>query len=261
MHYLRSAATVFLLCALAGCGGGSTPATSQTGAKPAYLRVVNASPDIETVNTQLPAGAPPCNFQTTQPSFGSSVSVQIDGTTQVASFPYGFVSQYVPVSAGSASVAVVYPVSVQSVCPSYIAKITVSAGSRYTVVVAGSYQQKTLQWLTFNDSFTSGAQMYNVSTIASPSVVGTFTPGNTDYQPQASLALGQSSQVPVASSAPGTAFFAGPAANPVAVLQPSNVDSFDSNNVVPFDSYRTFSVFVIDPPLGGTFPQLVGGFQ
>lgn len=260
----KTIACAVLAAALASCGKSTTPAGTAASSASAFVRVVNGSPDIETVNPFAPPGAPGCNFGSTIGGLGTLISAQVDGTQASASFPYQAVSTYIAVAPGAANIAVVAPGGLQTGCPSLtFTTPPLAAGSYQTVVVAGAYQTKTLKFLVFSDpgpSSKPGVQIDNAAPTAGTIGFGTFVPGTTHYQSAGSVAFGKTAPVPSASAPPGLAYFAGPAALPVAAIAPSQIDTYDANDVLPFGNYGHLSLFVIDPPLGSTNPGLIGGF-
>lgn len=249
---------------LASCGKSAAPATSAGGAALAYVRLVNGSPDIETINPALPPASAACNFGSTIAGLGTLISAQIDGAPAAQSFPFQAVSQYVGVPAGAANITIVYPGGQQTGCPPLtFTTPALQAGTHLTVVVAGEYQNKNLQFAVFSDpapSSSPGAQFENAAPLSGTVGIGTFAPGGSTYQSAGTLAFGKTASVRVANAAPGTAFFSGSASAPSSLLYPSQIDAFDTNDVLPFGSYNHLSVFIVDPPLGGTEPGLAGAF-
>jgi hypothetical protein len=255
---------LILLCmALASCGPGAAPSGSTGSRSFAYVRFVNASPDIETTNPALPPSAPACNFGTTTPATGNFISVQINGVTATSSFPYESVSPYIPLPSGVSTISVTAAGSLQTGCvPLTFTTPSLATGSYQTIVVSGVYQNKTLQFLVFDDpapSSSPGVQINNASPQSGVIGVGTFLPGTAAYQSTGSVAFAKSAELPSASAAPGLAFFAGSTSSPV-TIEPSQVYAFDTGNVVPFENYDHLSLFIVDPPLGSTSPHLAGGF-
>ena len=249
--------------ALASCGKSTTPQASSGSAGAAYVRVVNGSADIETANPAIPGAT--CDFGSNSPSVGTLISAQVDGLPAANAFPYHAVSQYVAVSPGPASITVQYPGgSLTTGCPALsFSTPALSAGSYETVIVAGEYQNKTLQFAVFSDpapSASPGATVYDAAP-ASPSVsYGTFVPGTASFSNLGALTFGKTGGAPMVKNAPGTAFFIGSAASPSGTLYPSQVNPFDQNNVLPFQNDNHFSVFVVDPAPGGAAPTLAGAF-
>lgn len=255
-------AAAFTLFGCSSGGAAATPSGPASGV--AYLRMVNASPDIETSAPQG-GGAATCDFNSADASIGPLIAVQVDGAQAVASFPYRSVSGYAPVAAGPASVTIVYPSSVPNGCPNLSFSTPVlAAGSSYTLVVAGQYAKKTLGFTLFADATGApDAQFYNVSPATGTIDAGTFTPGQANFTFSASVAVGKSAKLPIASSAPGIAYYAGSGTTPVATIEPSAIDGFDVSNVIPYNNQSHFSVFLIDGNAAGgsAQPQLAGGFN
>lgn len=253
-----------LIWTLAACGGSTSPSTpAQTAAGTAFVRLADGSPDIETTSPSLPPQLK-CNFGTTAQGFGTLISAEVNGVQATASFPYGAISDYIGVPAAAASISVIYPGGVQSGCPPLTFTTPVlKAGSYQTIAVAGSYQNKTLRFIVFADKAPSdspGAQMNNASPQFGTTGFGTFVPGKTVFNSAGTVSLGASSPVPTASSAPGLGFYIGPASSPQAALLPSQIYDYDVDNVVPFGNLSHVSLFVIDPPPGASFPNLIGAF-
>ncbi|HEV3154349.1 MAG TPA: DUF4397 domain-containing protein [Candidatus Baltobacteraceae bacterium] len=255
----------FALCAaaLCACGKNATPSGSGAAAGTAYIRLVNGSADIETVNPQLPPTAPKCNFGSSAGGFGQLISAQVNGITAAASFPYEAVSSYVPVSQGTVNVSILYPGgTVTTGCPPLtFTTPALKAGSYTTVVVAGEYQSKTLQFVVFSDpdpASSPSAQISNASPQFGATQTGTFVPGTSAFQNTGNVAFGASASMPTASSAPGLAYFLGSASFPGAMLLPSQISSLDVNNVLPFGNFAHLSMYAIDPTPGGAAPNLIG---
>ena len=249
---------------LASCGKSSVPSAGTSAANTAYLRVVNGSADIETVNPSLPPTAPACNFGSAVGGVGTLISVQIDGVAAASSFPYETVSQYVAVPAAAANVSVVYPGGNTGGCPALTFVTPALKGGTYqTVVVAGAYVSKTLQFMMFSDpapASSPGVQISNAAPQSGTTGVGSLVPGSAVFQSAGSVAPGQSAALPSAPAAPGLAYYAGTPPAAAVTLAPSKIYSFDTNDTVPFASYGHLSLYVVDPVPGGTMPNLTGAF-
>ena len=211
---------------LASCGKSSVPSASNSAASSAYLRIVNGSADIETVNPSLPSTAPACNFGSATGGVGTLISVQIDGVVAAASFPFQTVSQYVAVPAAAANVSIVYPGGSTGGCPPLTFVTPALKGGTYqTVVVAGAYVSKTLQFMMFSDpspASSPGVQISNAAPQSGTTQVGSLVPGSTAFQSAGTLAPGQSAALPSAPASPGLAYYAG--TPPAAVtLAPSKI--------------------------------------
>lgn len=255
---------LFLAVVLSSCGKGSTPAAGEQAAAFAYVRVVNGSPDIETIDPKLPPTAPACDFGSAVGGIGTLISAEINGVQAAASFPYEAISQYVAVGPGPASVAIVAPGGLQTGCPSIsFTTPALQANSYQTVVLSGAYVKKTLKFIVFADpapSSSPAARINNASPLAGTTGFGTFVPGTAVYTNAGSVSVGASAPAPSASAAPGLGYYAGSVSSPSVTIQPSQIDTNDLNNVLPFGAYGHLSIFIIDPPIGGSVPQLVGGF-
>ncbi|HZZ65910.1 MAG TPA: hypothetical protein VFE17_10455 [Candidatus Baltobacteraceae bacterium] len=249
---------------LIACGGGGT--TPHMGSSPGpgtvQLRFVNASPDAGYPDPLDASLGAPLNAAYVSLD-GAQVTTMQAGPAYVSSAGFNGVplvasaAAYINAAAGAKSVlytpAAPSPGAGGNVGPFTLPNLT--AGHRYTVVLAGSYCLHSLQVYTFDDGTASGSgtvAVYNVAPDAPQPAYdfGFFNPsaGPQPGAPNAgSVALGKRAAVPAPSDPAGFGVWVVDQSQAVVgSVLPSDVDPFDANNVVPYNALSTFSVFITD---------------
>lgn len=263
---------------LAGCGG-STPTFSLSSANLALVRFADEAPGAPnpSANNNL--------LTTTAVLVDGNAVGSIQGpptTTNVSGVPSGAaasVTGYVALSPGSHAVSfasTAFGTVIQPALGPYT--MSLAAGGRYTVVLAGTFCQSTssaaspppafdnLQLMTFTDQpAASGAtiEVYNAApTVAKSINVGVFAATNPAGPTQSlgTIGVGQSLVAPVPSALAagfGVSVVPGGSAS-TQTLAPVQVNANDPANALPLNVSTTFAVFVADTAqnlkCAGNFP-------
>jgi hypothetical protein len=213
------------------CGGtsnSSMPAQATT----ARARFVDGAPELETII----AGRP-------QPI--GSAYLQMNGSTVASSFAYGTFTSFVTVNAGSHELTARNEEG-YSVGPLKTAPLT--GGDDYTLVVVGSYPNYRV--LTFEEpQSTSGAQLsfYEASPAVPAADFGGFRASTkSNFKELGSAHLGNIVTVSLGGHVSDFGGFVGPANAPTGTVKPSQINAFDSRNVLPFHRAARLSLFLFD---------------
>lgn len=235
----RAALLAVFLC---GCGGSATPSTNPLRDGTAQVRFVEGAPVLEALVGGVPT------------SIGTAY-LTVGGQTVASSFPYGVVTPFVPLRAGTQRVeardSLGYSVGPPPTTP-------LAAGKRYTVILVGTYPQ--YRALTFEEpSSADGATLavYAASPALPTIDFGTFAAnrgngfkrlGTAHYAQLATVSLGKS-----ASNLGG---YVGKGTTPIGsgTLTLRAVDAFDPRGALPFHAAGRFSLFLVDPTSTGSGP-------
>lgn len=179
----------------------------------------------------------------------------VDGRTVASSFPYGNVTPFVSLPAGTASVEALDSLG-YSVGPLSTGALT--AGKSYTVIVVGSYPS--YRALAFAEPATGkGATMavYQASP-SLPSVdFGRFRASKSDdFAKLGSVRFGDVAAASLGTSVTNLGGYAGKGITPLpnGTLLPRQIDEFDARNALPFHAASRLSLFVVDPAASGLGP-------
>jgi hypothetical protein len=249
LRVFRRIEIAILGCGLvAGCGGGSSGATSTMPAQPGTVavRFAEGAPSLEALVNGVPTDI-------------GAAYLQVDGHTVASSFLYGTLTSFVTLPAGAHSLKALDTLG-YFVGPLKTASL--AGGGRYTLVVVGSYPNYSV--LAFAEPKSSGAQFSFYE--ASPSVpfadFGSFQASNhSNFKKLGSAHLGSVATVSLGKSVSNFGGYVGPAGAPLGALTPSQIDSFDSHNALPFHAAARLSLFLFDPKTGSTSGPVFGSLD
>jgi Domain of unknown function (DUF4397) len=244
----RASTLLFCALALSGCGGSSSSSTMPAQAAPAHVRFVDGAPLLETLINGIPQ------------SLGANVYLQVDSKTVASHFSYSSMSSFMPTAPGTHSLVArntlgyaVGPLKTAALAP----------GVHYTLVVVGSYPNYSV--LTFEEPASgSGAQLslYEASPAVPQADFGSFRASSkSDFKQRGSANLGSVAAVSLGKSVTNFGGYVGSISAPLGAFTPSQIDSFDSKNVLPFHAAARLSLFLFDPgsasdPPGPVFASL-----
>ena len=228
---------LLFVCSVSACGGSSfstpgVPSRPQT----VQVRFVDGAPDLKA----LVAGVPqPICAGTSLPC-----DLSVNGKT-VSEFFYGYVTTFVSLSGGTLSL-VAFSSNGNSVGP--IKTNALSPGNRYTVIIAGNYPN--YRAYTFAEPTSSSdaeLSLYEASTAMPQASFGSFrASSNSNYKQLGIATIGKVTTVNLGKSVTDFGGYVGSQSKPINKLTPSQADSFDSKNALPFNAANRFSLFLLD---------------
>jgi hypothetical protein len=233
--------------AVAGCGGGSSSSAVPASQSDARVRFAEGAPELETIIASTPEPI-------------SSPYLQVDGQTKVSLFNYGTFSPFMKLPPGTHSL-VARDADGYAVGP--LMTPSLSAGTSYTLIVVGSYP--TYSVLAFTEPASNGNAQLSLYE-ASPSVpqtgFGSFVASTGGgFKQLGSAKYGSLVTVNLGKRVVNFGGYAGPSPSKiVGKFTPSQLNSFDSKNVLPFHSISRLSLFLFDAsstagPLFGSLDQ------
>jgi hypothetical protein len=240
---------VVLACvsALAGCGSSSSSSAMPPQAQSARVRFAQGAPELETM-----VGSVVLNI--------GSAYLQVDGKTAASAFNYGTFTPFLAVPAGVHSIVArdeagyaVGPLKTSSLSP----------GGRYTLILVGTFPN--YQVLTFAEPATSkDAQLslYEASPAVPQAGFGSFVASShSGFKQLGSAKLGSVVTVNLGERASNFGGFIGTASTQIGTITPSQINSFNAHNVLPFHAVSSLSLFLFDikggsPPTGPVFGSL-----
>ena len=160
MHLRVTAPLLSAALALGGCGGSSvsTPLPSSSSGT-ARARFVEAAPDLEALINGVPTQL-------------ESVYLRVNGQTLASSFDYSTITQYFDVNPGTASVSAL-DTNGYRVGP--LKASGLSAGKKYTLILAGSYPNYSILTYAEPPSSADGElSLYEASPSVPKAEFGTF---------------------------------------------------------------------------------------
>ncbi len=243
-----------------GCGGSSYSSSSSIPASGgnAQVRFVDGAPSLETIIGSTPQ--PIC------PGFSAPCYLQVNGQTVTQLFYYGSITNFMPLSAGVHSMRAL-DTSGYSVGP--LKTPSLVAGHTYTLVVVGSYP--TYQVLTFEEPKSGGGAQLSLYE-ASPSLpdidFGRFNASNgSGFEKLGSAHLGNVVTVSLGKQVTDLGGYAGHGKRPITcsgsrkcgTLTVAQINSFDTNSVLPFNKAERLSLFFFD--VNGTKGPVFGSLD
>lgn len=236
--------TVFAL-AFAGCGGSSSSGT-MPAAQPAKVRFVDGAPALQAYSNG------------TLQTLGTAY-LQLGSQTVVSIFQYGSMSSFLPVAAGAHSLTARNTIG-YFVGP--LQTTALSPGQRYTLIVVGSYPHYRV--LTFEEpaaSSNASVSLYEASPTVSQAAFGSFKASTgANLKRLGSARFGSLATVSLGKSAPDVGGYAGQSSSPLGKLTPSQINSFDIDNVLPFAQQSRLSLFLFDRKSAST-PRVFGSLD
>ncbi len=182
-----------------------------------------------------------------------SVYLRVNGQTLASSFDYGTITQYYDVSPGTASLSAL-DTSGYRVGP--LRSPGLSAGKRYTLILLGSYPNYSV--LAYEEPPASaGAQLslYEASPTAPKAEFGTFAASAHSHFTQLGTAsLGSVTTVALGKHVTNVGGYVAAAGGRLGTVTPSQLNSFDRHNELPFHAIARLSLFLFDPISQGANP-------
>jgi hypothetical protein len=224
-----------LALSCSACGGSGSSSSSippaQTGT--ARVRFADGAPHLETLINGYPQ------------DIGSNAYLQVDSKTVVSTFTYGIFTSFMSVSAGVHSLVARDPLG-YAVGP--LKTTSLAGGKSYTLVVVGTYPK--YQVLTFDEPANSGSaslSLYNASPATAQASFGTFrASSHSGFTKRGSANFGDVSTVSLGKSISDVGGYAGNAGSPIGTVTPSQIDSFDRHNALPYHNIARLSLFLFD---------------
>jgi hypothetical protein len=124
-----------------------------------------------------------------------------------------------------------------------------TAGKDYTLVVIGSYPK--YQVLAFEEPANSGSaalSLYNASPSSPQASFGTFrASSHSNFTQRGSSRFAEVTTVSLGKSVSDVGGYAGSAHSPIGTVTPSQINSFDRHNALPYHNIARLSLFLFDP--------------
>jgi hypothetical protein len=232
-----------LAFALAGCGGSSSSSTIPAAAQLTRVRYIDGAPVLEALINGVPQ------------SLGSNVYLQLDTTTVVSLFNYGTASSFMPTPPGTHSL---FARNTEGYFVGPLKTAALSPGQRYTLIVVGSYPK--YQVLTFEEppfSNTAAISLYEASPSVPQTTFGSFKASTgSNFKQLGSARFGNLVTASLGKSVSNIGGYVGPASKKLGALTPSQVNPFDTQNVLPFQRASRLSLFLFDPGTGSIGPVI-----
>lgn len=219
---------------LAGCGGSSSSSsTIPPATQAAKVRYVDGAPELDALIDGVPQ------------SLGSNVYLQADSQTVVSLFNYGTMSSFLPIASGTHSL---FARNTQGYFVGPLKTAALSPGKRYTLVVVGTYPH--YQVLTFEEpalSDNAAVSLYEASPSVPQTAFGRFKASTgSDFKQLGSARFGDLNTVSLGKSVSDVGGYVGTPSKPLGKLSPSQINVFDSTNVLPFQNASRLSLFLFD---------------
>jgi len=213
----------------------------------ASVRFIEGAPDLETLIDGVPEGI-------------GNAYLQVNGKTVASAFNYGTLTPFVAVPSGTLSLVALDTLG-YSVGP--LASAALSPGKRYTLIVVGTYP--TYSVLTFDEPAGNGdaaLSLYEASPTVPQADFGSFAASShSDFKQLGSASLGDVTTVTLGSRVTNFGGYVGPTSNPIGSVTPSQINSFDTDNVLPFHSADRLSLFLLDPKTGSTLGPVLSSLD
>lgn len=238
---------------VAGCGGSnsssSTIPSQEQGS--ATVRFIDGSPSLETIIAGVPQ--PICS------GISSPCYLHVNGQTVTQSYYYGTITNFMNVAPGILSL-VARTVAGYAVGP--LKTDALAAGKRYTIIVAGIYPN--YHALTFEEPATnSSAQvsLYEASPTIPKAAFGSFNAsGHPNFRQLGTATYGTMTTVTVGKSVTNFGAYVGAKSSPIGQITPSQLNTFDKHNVLPFHAIERLSLFLFTNP-GSTSGEVFGSLD
>jgi hypothetical protein len=228
--------------AIAACSGSSSssiPPSGQSGT--ALVRFLEGSPLLEALVGSVPQAL-------------GAAYLQVNGKTVASSFAYGVITSFKGMPAGTLSLVARDELG-YAVGPLKSAALT--GGKRYTLVLIGTYPNYSV--LTFEEppsSANAQLSLYEASPSVPQAAFGSFSASTySDLKQLGTAALGNVVTVTLAKQVSNFGGYAAttacptPPSHPVPpnCVTPSQINSFDAKNELPFQNSNRLSLFLLDP--------------
>jgi hypothetical protein len=238
----RGAHKLAFVAVLAGCGSSSSSSTMPPTAVNVSVRFADGAPHLETLIGSVPTDI-------------GSAYLQVDGRTVTSSFEYGTLTPFVQLRAGTHSLVARDDLG-YAVGPLHTTAL--SSGKRYTLIVVGTYPNYSV--LAFAEPASNGAaqlSLYEASPTTPKSAFGSFrASSHSGFKQLGSAQFGVVATVTVGKHVSDFGGYAGSPSAPIGTFTPSQINSFDSHNVLPFHAVDRLSLFLFDVKSGSTVGPL-----
>jgi hypothetical protein len=226
--------TIALGFTLSGCNGSNSTSSSSTAEK-AQVRFAEGSPSLITIINGVP-----------QQLSGAYLSV--NGATVALSFPYGAITPFVPMSAGTLALTAL---DVRGDALGPIKTTTpLTAGKSYTVILVGTYPKySALVYEEPTASSTASVSLYAASPSHASADFGSFAVStHANFRKLGSARYGS---VVTAALAKSVNDFGGYVGNgtqalPNGTVALSSINTLDVTNSLPFNNATRLSLFLFD---------------
>jgi hypothetical protein len=227
-----------LALALAACGGSSSSSNAMPAqAGTARVRYADGAPSLEALINGVPQDI-------------GTAYLQVDSHTVVSIFAYGSITSFGNVTPG------VHKLVARDTLGYAVGPLktpSLSAGKLYSLIVVGSYPNYRV--LAFEEPAVTGdaqLSLYEASPSSRHAEFGTFQASTgSNFKQLGSASFGSVATVTLGKSVSDIGGYVGPP-NPRATISPSQVDSFDSQNALPFQNASRLSLFLFDPKTGSS---------
>ncbi len=213
----------------------------------ARVRYADGAPSLEALINGYPQ------------DIGTNAYLQANSQTAVSPFVYGTFSSFTNVTAGALSLTARNPLG-YSVGPLKTAAL--SAGKRYTLIVVGSYPHYKV--LAFEEPASTGSAQLSLYA-AAPSMrqasFGSFQVStDSNFKQLGSAKFGNLATVTVGKSVSDFGGYVG-TPRPIGTAVPAQINSFDSQNALPFHNASRLSLFLFDPKSGTSIGPVFGSLD
>ncbi|MGA8574978.1 MAG: DUF4397 domain-containing protein [Candidatus Cybelea sp.] len=236
MNCFSSLTCLLFGAALAGCGGsGSSSNGMPAQAGTARVRYADGAPSLEALINGVPQDI-------------GVAYLQVDSHTVVSIFSYGTITSFFNVTPG------VHSVTARDTLGYAVGPLktpSLSAGKLYSLILVGSYPNYRV--LAFEEPASSGnaqLSLYEASPSSRHAEFGTFQAStSSNFKQLGNASFGNVATVNLGKSVSNIGGYVGPP-NPRATMTPKQIDSFDAQNVLPFQNASRLSLFLFDPKAG-----------
>lgn len=238
------------MIALAGCGGSASSSAMPAQGGTALVRFIDGAPALESLQGSTP--------QDICPAPSAPCYLQVNGKTVTQNFYYGTMTPFAGVTAGTLSL-VARDVLGYEVGP--LKSTALVPGKRYSLIVVGAYPNYSV--LAFEEPSSNGAalSLYEASPAVPQAAFGSFRASSrSDFKQLGTASLGNVETVSLGKSVTNFGGYAGPASSPIGSFTPSQLNSFDKHNALPFAAVHRLSLFLFDKP-GSASGQLFGSLD
>lgn len=237
--------------ATSGCSGAGS--ASSSGALPpsksgsALVRFADGAPFLVTLINGVPTDI-------------GTAYLQVDGQTVASSFTYGTITSFTGLPAGTHSLKALDTLG-YFVGP--LKSTSLSPGKRYTLVLVGAYPNYSI--VAFEEPANqSGAQMsfYEASPGAPEETFGSFrVSSHSNFSQLGTARFGNVVTAALGKSVANIGGYVGAPNSPIAETTPSQIDSFDRRNVLPFHNAARLSLFLFDVKPGSSAGPVFGSLD
>jgi hypothetical protein len=216
------------------------------------VRFVDGAPSLETVVAGVP--------QAICPGASNPCYLQVNKQTVTEAFYYSSMTSFVNVAAGTLSL-VARVAAGYAVGPLKTTSLT--GGKSYTLVVVGSYPK--YQVLTFEEpanASSAALSLYNAAPSTPQVSFGTFRAStHSNFTQRGSARFGEVATASLGKSVSDIGGYAGSAGSPIGTVTPSQIDSFDRKNALPYHNIGRLSLFLFDPQCSSCAGPLFGSLD